>query len=87
VPAGEDILEMVRCVEAPAARDDADLALLYSSIDRFDELNKALLILYLDGLTHQEISAVLGITPTNAATKIGRLRDRLREDFRAAGRL
>jgi len=30
---------------------------------------------------------VLGITVTNVATRIGRLKDRLREDFRAAGRL
>jgi RNA polymerase sigma-70 factor (ECF subfamily) len=87
VPAGEDVLEMTRSLEAPAATDDADLALLYTSIGRFDALNKALLILYLDGLSHAEISAVLGMTPTNIATRIGRLRDRLREDFRAAGRL
>jgi RNA polymerase sigma-70 factor, ECF subfamily len=87
VPAGEEVLEMARSLEAPAAADDGDLVLLYSSIATFDALDKALLILYLDGLTHPEISVVLGITSTNIATKIGRLKDRLREDFRAAGRL
>lgn len=73
---------------APEPRDDdADLALLYRCIERYDDMNKALLMLYLDGCSHQEISDVLGITTTNVATKIGRMKDRLREDFRAAGHL
>jgi len=82
---GEAVLQFAG---APDPReDDEDLALLYRCIDRYDDLNKALLMLYLDGRSHQEISEVLGITPTNVATKIGRLKDRLREDFRAAGHL
>ena len=44
-------------------------------------------MLYLDGQPQAEIAEVLGITPTNVATKIGRLKDRLRQDFRAAGHL
>lgn len=83
VPAGEEILQL-----APDAVDESeDVALLYRCIETFDDLNRALLMLYLDGRSHQEISVVLGITSTNVATKIGRLKDRLREDFRAAGRL
>ncbi len=83
VPAGEEIFQ----VALDAADESEDVALLYRCIERFDDLNRALLMLYLDGRSHQEISAVLGITPTNVATKIGRLKDRLREDFRAAGLL
>jgi len=87
VAAEADVLENVRVLDAPPGSEDADLALLYASIGKFDALNKALLMLYLDGQTHQDISSVLGITVTNVATRIGRLKDRLREDFRAAGRL
>src|SRR5258708_1845122 len=83
VPAGEEIVQ----VALDAADESEDVPLLYRCIEKFDDLNRALLMLYLDGRSHQEISVVLGITPTNVATKIGRLKDRLREDFRAAGLL
>jgi RNA polymerase sigma factor (sigma-70 family) len=86
VPTGEEILENAADLETPAGTD-SDLALLYSSIERLDELDRALLLLYLDGLSHQDISVVLGISPTNIATKIGRLKERLRDNFRAAGHL
>jgi len=87
VPAGENILENVTALETPETGADSDLTLLYESIENFDELDRALLMLYLDGLSHQEISSVLGITATNIATKIGRLKGRLRDKFRAAGHL
>ena len=44
-------------------------------------------MLYLDGQDQREIASVLGLTPTNVATRIGRLKERLRADFRAAGHL
>ena len=63
---------------------DADerTSLLYAFIDRLDPLNRALLLLYLDDRSHREIAEVLGITETNVATKIGRLKQRLREETR-----
>jgi RNA polymerase sigma-70 factor (ECF subfamily) len=67
--------------------ESEDVILLYAIIEEFDEMNKALLLLYLDGQSHQEISAVLGITTTNVATRIGRLKERLRAKFHAAGHL
>jgi RNA polymerase sigma-70 factor (ECF subfamily) len=85
VPDGEAVLEVAGAPD-PAAEVE-EIALLYRCIARLDDLNKALVMLYLDGQSHKEISAVLGITPTNVATRIGRLKDRLREEFRAAGYL
>ncbi|HTC54253.1 MAG TPA: sigma-70 family RNA polymerase sigma factor [Steroidobacteraceae bacterium] len=87
VPAGEEILENAADLETVDAGTDSDLALLYTSIERLDELDQALLVLYLDGLSHHDISVVLGISTTNIATKIGRLKQRLRDDFRVAGHL
>lgn len=84
---GEVILENIADLETGAFEADVDLTLLYTSIHRFGALDRALLLLYLDGLSHQEISAVLGITATHISTKIGRLKERLREYFRTAGRL
>lgn len=64
-----------------------DVALLYAAIAGFDELDRALLLLYLDGRAHQETAEVLGMTPTHVATRLGRLKERLRERFRVAGHL
>jgi RNA polymerase sigma-70 factor (ECF subfamily) len=60
--------------------------LLYAFIDRLDPLNRALLLLYLDERSHCEIADVLGITETNVATKISRLKQRLREETRHGAR-
>jgi len=55
---------------------DEQTKLLYSFIDRLDALNRALLLLYLDEYSYREIGEVLGITVTNVATKISRLKQR-----------
>lgn len=86
VPGAEELLNGLAAAAVDSGDND-DLALLYRCIAGYDDLNKALLMLYLDGQSHLEIASVLGITPTNVATKIGRLKVRLREDFRAAGHL
>jgi RNA polymerase sigma factor (sigma-70 family) len=65
-----------------AERPDEDLYTLYQWIDKMDPLNKALMMLYLDGHSYSEISEVLGITETNVATKISRLKQTLRDGAR-----
>ena len=50
-------------------------------IDKLDELNKALILLYLDNHGYKEISYILGITETNVATKINRIKQKLKKDF------
>jgi RNA polymerase sigma factor (sigma-70 family) len=73
--------------QAPAslenAPDDPRVALLLECIDELGPLDKALVLMHLDGYPHAEIADVLGITPTNAATKLGRIKDRLRRAMTA----
>ena len=64
--------------------DDDRVRTLYRCIDRLDPLNRALLILYLDERNQREIAEILGISETNVATKIGRLKERLRNDMSEA---
>lgn len=54
---------------------------LYRCIARLDPLNRALLILYLDERSQRDIAEILGISETNVATKIARLKERLRNDM------
>lgn len=51
---------------------------LYHFINQQDALNRALLLLYLEERSYQEIADILGITETNVATKINRLKQRIR---------
>ena len=68
--------------EVAADRADADdTRLLYDLIRELDELNRALIVLYLDGHSHTEISAILGLTPSNAATRVNRIKERLRNRY------
>ena len=39
------------------------------------------MLLYLDERSHREIADVLGISESNVATKLSRLRQRIREAF------
>ena len=54
---------------------------LQQFINELKELDKALMILYLEEKTHKEISDILGITETNVATKINRIKDKLKQKF------
>jgi RNA polymerase sigma factor (sigma-70 family) len=58
-----------------------DVGLLYQFIERLDPLDKALILLYLDENSYQEIAEVLGISETNVATKINRLKIKMGRDF------
>lgn len=54
---------------------------LHRFIGQLEPLNRALLLLYLEDRSHREIADILGITETNVATKIGRLKQRIRNDM------
>lgn len=58
-----------------------DLLVLYQFIEELEPLNKALILLYLDGYSYQEIGETLGIRETNVATKLNRLKQTMRQKF------
>jgi RNA polymerase sigma-70 factor (ECF subfamily) len=62
-----------------------ELLLLYGFIEGLDPLNKALVLLYLDGYGYREIADVLGITETNVATKLSRLKSTMKQHFSTSG--
>jgi len=50
-------------------------------IARLDAINRALILLYLEGYGHDEIADMVGLTPTNVATRINRIKQRLQKDY------
>ncbi len=76
VSADQNILESLPARESDP--EDDRLAAIHDFIEGLDELNRALMILYLNDSSYAEIADVLGISPTNVATKIGRIKQKLR---------
>jgi len=58
-----------------------EIVLLYQLIERMEPLNRALILLYLDGYSYEEIADVVGIRETNVATRLSRLKLALKRDL------
>src|ERR1700743_2540235 len=56
---------------------ESNIRQLQQFINELNELDKALMILYLESKSYKEIAEILGITETNVATKIGRIKEKL----------
>ncbi len=72
----------VTIVELPGdevADADERVELLNGFIAALGDIDKALMLLYLDEHSHESIAAILGLTKTNVATKLGRLKAKARD--------
>jgi len=78
-PLTDNIISLIK--EDEPGELEENVQLLYQFINELDDLNKALMLLYLDNKTHKEMAEVLGITETNVATKIGRIKEKLKRKF------
>ncbi len=58
--------------------NSSELEILYSCIDELNDINKAIILLYLDGNSHEEISEIMGISKTNVGTRIARIKDQIK---------
>jgi RNA polymerase sigma factor (sigma-70 family) len=71
----------LRAADAEMARDEDDLFALHQLIAQLDEVNRALILLYLEGHGQDEIGAMLGLSATNVATRINRIKLRLQRAY------
>ena len=62
----------------PPQTGDEKALLLRELIAQLDPLNRALMLLYLDDHSYETIASILGISTTNVATKISRIKTKLR---------
>jgi len=60
---------------------EANLNALQKFINELKPLDKALMLLYLEEKSHKEMAEIIGITSTNVATKIGRIKELLKQKF------
>lgn len=77
---GMDLAAADRVLDA----EGDDLRALHQLIARLDDVSRALILLYLEGYSQEETAAMLGMTATNVATRIGRIKQKLQRDYSAA---
>lgn len=66
-----------------ASGGEQSLAQLQQFISELKELDKALMLLYLEEKSYAEIAAIIGISVTNVATRISRIKATLKKNFSA----
>ena len=64
-----------------ADENAAQIGLLQQFIGDLKEIDRALLLLYLEEKSHREIAAIMGFSVTNVATKIARIKNILKQKF------
>ena len=57
--------------------DDERTSWLYAEIQKFNEVDRSLILLLLDGYSYKEIANVLGISESNVGVKIHRVKEHL----------
>jgi len=80
VPLDDDLHDMADS-SATDHENENHLRLLQAFIARQPPLDRALLLLYLEERPQREIAEILGITESNVSTKIGRLKQRIRDEL------
>ncbi len=74
------ILEIAEIPDLENPKNE-QLKQLHQFISELKELDKALILLYLEGNKQDVIAEILGISKTNVATKIGRIKEQLKKRF------
>ncbi len=80
VPLEEVELEVV-AADPPLEAPGDDVRLLHQMIAGLDALNRSLFILYLDGHSHAVMAEILGLTPSNVATRLSRIKQKLQREY------
>ncbi len=60
---------------------EEDIIHLQKFITNLKELDRAVMLLYLEEKTYKEIAEIVGISETNTATKINRIKNMLKQNF------
>jgi RNA polymerase sigma-70 factor (ECF subfamily) len=61
--------------------EDTRVEELHRFIRGLDEMNRSLVVLYLEDRSYAEIGEILGISATNVGTKLSRLKQRMRSEL------
>jgi len=73
-------------LESPVeVRPALPVDVLYEEIRKLPEVDRVLVLLYLDEVSYREMAKVLGISESNVGVRINRVKKKLAEQFEEAG--
>ncbi|HWA32738.1 MAG TPA: sigma-70 family RNA polymerase sigma factor [Cyclobacteriaceae bacterium] len=78
-------VELIRHNVAAEVKDD-NTELLWMAINKLDELEKSIVVLYLEELPYKEMSEITGLTENHVAVKLTRIKSKMKkilEDYGA----
>ena len=79
---GVDDETLINIIDITSEEDKSqEIKKLYRFIGQLDKLNKAIIILYLESESYESIAHSLGLSKTNVATRISRIKAILADQF------
>lgn len=76
-----ELSEQVLSMKEEGSELEENIRQMQAFINEFNELDRALILLYLEKKNHKEIAEILGISESNVGTKISRMKEKLRVRF------
>jgi len=72
--------ELVKPERENVSNEDIDV--LYQSIERLTDIEKAVIMLYMEEKTYDDIAEIMGMTRTNVGVKINRIKKKLQKLYK-----
>lgn len=69
--------EMGAAAPEPRGKESGQVEMLYRMIRRLNKVDRALVLLYLEDLSYQELGNILGLSESNVGVKLNRIKARL----------
>jgi RNA polymerase sigma-70 factor, ECF subfamily len=70
--------EDISIAQEDSTRKKEDLEMLHLAISKLSDVEKAMIMLYLDEVPYEEIASIMGITQNNVRVKMLRIREKLK---------
>jgi RNA polymerase sigma-70 factor (ECF subfamily) len=80
IPFSESLLLFEESGDADTDKEN-NLFLLQQFISRLKEMDRSIILLYLDDRSYREMAEIIGTTETNIATRLNRIKDKLKQNF------
>ena len=53
------------------------IQLLYKRINKLEIIDRCIILLWLEGISYEEIGAIIGLTPNNVGVRLNRIKEKL----------
>ncbi|MGB5820965.1 MAG: sigma-70 family RNA polymerase sigma factor [Saonia sp.] len=70
--------EQLQKIDIKDTVEEEQIIKLYETIKQLNQLDRAIIMLYLEEKSHEEIAEIIGLSTTNVGTRIGRIKNKLK---------